>query len=330
MTNASTTGNVGTGTGKYREILAQFDEHSIPDLDIAVLGALELFETAALPPFPIPRLAGKRLLVVGSGNAAVVGRLLFDDVDARYADESTYEHELATHRERIDSAVIVSASGGKDADGIAAALKKEGIPLWLLTANERAPARAHVDPEQVLVFPKNREPYTYNTSTYMGMLLAKTQEDPNAILGFITDTVAQAIPDTLAKYDAFYCILPAHCIGMKDMLLTKFDELFGARVSARAFTLEETMHAKTDVPSETECFISFGEENTMFGDPSARVHIPLPSPPTGGGYAAMMAIAYYTIGQIQKQHPPYFKDNIGRYAEEASKLFGERISVIVA
>jgi hypothetical protein len=298
---------------------------SLPDLDAVVFDALRLFENAPLPDIPFLEL--KKPLVLGSGNAAAVGKILFEDTDAHYADESSYAHALSAHREHIASAVIISASGGKDAAPIAEALKAHGTPTWLLTNNEgKPPAAEYVDPSRLVVFPNNPEPYTYNVSTYMGMLLSKTHEDPAAIRHFLEETAAKAVPDTLGKFDAFYFIISSQFIAMKDMFLTKFDELFGARVSARAFTLAQTKHAKTVVPSPNECFIAIGEENHAFGDAQNRVHIPLPD---NAGYAAMMAIGYHVIGRIQAQHPPYFKDNIGRYVQEASKLFGENISVII-
>jgi len=42
-----------------------------------------------------------------------------------------------------------------------------------------------------------------------------------------------------------------------------------------------------------------------------------------------MAVAYYIIGQIQKSHPQYFKENIKEYLKETSKVFGHELSVIV-
>lgn len=308
----------------YREILARFDECSLPDLDVAVLGALELFQDVAVPELPSAELGTP--LILGSGNAAEVGKILFEDRDAYYADESTYEIELAKHRKKITSAVIISASGGKDADGIAKKLAEEKIPAWLLTNTPESPAAAYVDPSRLRIFPKNREPYTYNVSTYLGMLLAKTKEDPRAMRASMDASVVEAIPEMLEQYDAFYFILPPQFILMKDMFLTKFDEIFGAKVSARVFTPAQTKHAKTVVSSDTECFISFGKENTLFGKEKNRFHIPLPE---NADYAALMAIGYFVIGRIQKQHSPYFKDNIAAYARQASELFGETISIIV-
>ena len=109
------------------------------------------------------------------------------------------------------------------------------------------------------------------------------------------------------------------------MLQVKFIELFGRRIARDVETSEYMKHAVTVVPSD-ELFISFGEENTTWGDPGQRFHIPLPE---NSGYAAMMAIGYYVIAQIQKQHPPYFKDNITLYTEKASKIFGSTINPVV-
>ena len=312
-------------TDMYQEILQQFDETSLPDLDDAVLGALELFAQTSVPSFSAHNF--KRPLVLGSGNALVVGQVLFDECDAIYADESSYERVYARHATDIDSAVIISASGGKDAVAIAESLQKKQLSPWLLTTNSHAPSGRYIDPTHTVLFPKNREPYTYNVSTYMGMLLSKTHEDPRALVTFITDTVATAIPSNLGDYDAFYFIVPPQCIALKDMFLTKFDELFGSRVSARVFTTAQSRHGKTVVPSDTECFISLGEENTLFGSESARLSIPLPEHADAVAY---MAIGYYIIGQIQKQHPSYFKENIVAYAQKASELFGETITPIVS
>ena len=94
--------------------------------------------------------------------------------------------------------------------------------------------------------------------------------------------------------------------------------------SARVFTAEQAKHAKTIVLSEKELFISFGWKNDLFG--KHRWDVPLP---IGTGYGMLMALGYYVIGKIQKQHPPYFKENIERYCKEASKVFGEGIGVVV-
>jgi hypothetical protein len=303
--------------------MVTFTQDSIPDLDVAVLGALEMLAEVKLPMLTLGTRS--RPLVVGSGNAAVTGRVLYEDRDAVLTNESTYRQTLHNYP-IVSSAALVSASGGKHAVEIAEYLRKRRIETRLFTNDQNAPAREFVDPERVFVFPKNREPYTYNVSTYMSMLFAKTSEDPAALYDFLAREVATRIPDTLGDYDAFFFIPPARFSLMYDMLLTKFDELFGGHVCGRVFTFEQAKHAKTLVPWERELFVSFGEENRVFGKRDHRLFMPLPE---NADYAAMMATAYFVIGHIQKQHPPYFKEHLAQYVKDASELFGQDIKEIV-
>lgn len=289
---------------------------AIINLDDGVLQALRFFMKVKLPALPLTNFT--RPLVVGSGNAAVTGKILFQERDAVFADESTYLQKLKAVSD-IDGAVLISASGGKHAPLIAHELRRRKIETVLLTNNPQAPARLCVS--ETVVFPKLAEPYTYNISTYLGMILAKSKENPQFILSQLEKI---AIPQHLARYDAFFLIVPEKFELIRELFLTKFDELFGPLVSGRVFTPEQAKHAKTIVPSARELFISFGWKNTMFGQ--NRVPIPLPA---NANYGMMMAMGYYIIGQIQKQHPPYFKRNIERYVKEAGKLFGEKIKVVV-
>jgi hypothetical protein len=307
----------------YKEVLEEFTLQTIPELDTVTLGALELFESTVLPEVDYAKF--KRPLVVGSGNAAVAGKLIFDDVDAVFADESSYLQKLSTI-DSIDGAYLISASGGKHAITIAQELKNRNIETILLTNNQNAPAKTIVGEASTFVFPKNREPYTYNTSTYMGMLLSKTFEDERTILDFITNNVIPAIPTNLSSYNAFYLIVPEHFTEVREMFETKFNELFGPKLMARVFTLEQTKHAKTVIPLERELFVSFGVENTQFGAPENRLTIPLPE---GADYAVMMAIGYVFVGYIQKQFPPYYKERVVEYCKETSASFGSTISPIV-
>lgn len=309
--------------GQNLERIHAFDEDSLPDLDTVTLAALELFGDIQLP--TLDALRFKRPLVVGSGNAAITGVLLFDTVDAVFADESSYHQALDTHSD-IDGAYLISASGSKHAVTIAQRLKERGIETVLLTNNAAAPAREYLQAQNVLVFPKNREPYTYNTSTYMGMLLSKTHESPSAIMSFIEDEVLSRIPQDLQNHKAFFLIVPEQFNSVREMFETKFNELFGPKLIGRVFTYEQTKHAKTVVQEETELFVSFGVENDLFGKPENRLYIPLPP---HASYVAVMAIGYVFIGHIQRQMPPYYKERIAAYTEETSKAFGSHISPIV-
>lgn len=310
---------------KNIHILNTFDIKTIPDLDVAVLGALELFQKRRVPKVDVNMYAYP--LVVGSGNAEATGKIIFEERNAVFASESNYEKKIS-RIERIDGVVLISASGGKHAPIIARRARELGKHVTLITNTPNSPAlqeldRAHAYDEYV--FPKNREPYTYNTSTYMGIILGYTGEDPAAIYTFIREKITVGMFPDLSRYDKFYLIVPPQFSGIIRMLQVKFIELFGRRIARDVETSEYVKHATTVVPSD-ELFISFGEENKSAGKPEKRLHIPLPD---NAGYAAMMAVGYYTIAQIQKQHPQYFKDNIVAYAEGASKIFGQTITPIV-
>jgi hypothetical protein len=309
--------------GENIKILEKFTIDSIPDLDVVTLGALELFAETSVPVVDFKQF--NRPLVVGSVNGAIAGELIFSDANSVFADESDYLEKISVNAD-IDGAFLLSASGAKHAIVIARELTERGIDTVLLTNNNEAPAAQYLQKENVHTFPKNREPYTYNTSTYMGMMLSKTHEDPIALISFIQNQVLPTIPDNLSKYKAFCLIIPPHYNAMSAMFRTKFDELFGPELVGRSFTTEQMKHAKTVVLSDKECFLAFGEENTMFGLPENRITIPLPE---GHNLATMLAITYFVIGYIQKQFPPYFKRDIAKYVEGASNIFGAKIDVIV-
>lgn len=305
------------------DALRGFNINNLPTLDIAVLGALELFEQNGVP--KLPSLPEGQILIVGSVNAGAAGRIIGENRNALFADESNYK-DVLLQSTSIQAALLISASGGKHAVDIAKHFKLRGVRTILLTHNKDALAKEYVEPADVVVFPKNREPYTYNTSTYFGVILASTQEDSHAIRSYIENAVAPVIPETLENYDAFYITVPSHFRHMVPMLMAKFDELFAPRVSGRVFTVDHAKHATTVVRSPTEFFISFGEDRILFGAPENSLIIPLPP---NASYGFLMAISYYVIGCIQKQHPPYFKEGILEYCKRASALFGQEINPIV-
>ncbi|MFA7245078.1 MAG: hypothetical protein WC070_02740 [Candidatus Magasanikbacteria bacterium] len=304
------------------EILQKFTLKNIPNLDIAVLGALELFMSSSLAKLDVKF---KKPLVVGSGNGAVTGRVLFSDRDAVFADESTYLEKIDNIK-GIDGAVLISASGSKHAILIARELKKRGIDTLLLTNNNNAPAKRFIKQENFFVFPKNREPYTYNTSTYMGMIFGKTHEEPEHIYNFILKKTSKEIKKKFNKYDAYYLIVPEKFSAMSEMFNTKFDEMFQPVVSGRVFTAEQSKHAKSVVKNDKELFISFGYDNKTFGLAKNRLNITLPK---NVDYAGFMAIVYYVLGRVQAEYPPYFQKGIVNYCKNASKIFGYEIKPIV-
>src|SRR5690606_122432 len=130
-------------------------------------------------------------------------------------------------------------------------------------------------------------------------ILGHTGEDPAVLQQFIEKEISlEAFPD-LSAYEKFYLIIPPQFEGIIRMLNIKFIELFGRKIARDIETSEYIRHATTVVPSD-ELFISFGEENSKWGKPENRLNIPLPA---NADYGAMMAIGYYVIAQIQRQHP---------------------------
>jgi len=292
----------------------QFD-----DLDVVVLNALKLFQEKGLPKLELPKF--KRPLVVGSGNAAVTGRILFEKSDAVFADESTFKNRLDSILD-IDGAFLLSASGGKHSPMIARELNKRGIRVILLTNNPEALAAKDVD--ETFVFPKQPEPYTYNTSTYLSMIMSHTQEDPANLSEFIKNELDNRIPDNFTDYDAFFIIIDNNFSNAREMFLTKFDELFGPIISGRVFTEDQTQHAKTLVQSDKELFIGLGHNNEIWGTKRLNINIP-----NNADYGSVIAIGYYIIGMIQKQNKPYFKQNVSEYTKQVSELFSQDIKPIV-
>jgi hypothetical protein len=279
-----------------------------------VLGALERFSGAALMSLSLPY---GRPLVLGSGNAYVAAQIIFANVAATYGDESSYA-ALLEQSERFDAVVVMSASGAKHAVLMCQHAVETGLPVHLVTNTTAPLAAAYVRPENVHVYPKNREPYTYNTSTYLGPVLASTKEQVSDIATYVTSVVEPRLLRNFGNYSAFTFLLPTRVMHLRAMLSTKFDELFGPHINGRFFTPEEAMHAKTVVNSGDELFISFGCNNTTFGLTKNRLEIPVPPE---AGYGAMMAASYFVVGKIQIAHPPYFAQSIVGYAQTASQLF---------
>ncbi|MBI1776546.1 MAG: hypothetical protein HYR63_14465 [Proteobacteria bacterium] len=287
----------------------------IPHLDDVVLQALDLHASYVIPAMRLPK--ARRRLIVASGNALPTGRILFAEECAVFASESQYGRLLEREPD-IDHAVVISASGTKHAPRIIGDLIRRGLKPYLITCEPHSPAAALIDAACVLATRSLPEPLTYNTSTYLGMMLAKTREEPAGIKRFILDEVAPRLPD-LAPYRAFYLMLRSQFEVQQPMFVTKFDELFGGRLAGRCYTVDQTMHGKTVVSWEKELFIAFGCENEDFGN--ARLAVPLPHE---AGFAQMMAVGYYVIGRIQASKPAWFKEHVASYALQQQRLFQKR------
>ncbi len=306
---------------EYYKRMMEYTERDLPDLDEVVLGSLEYLSTVSFPDLNV--YAHDAPLVVGSGNALQTGKILFYNTNARFSEEGN-AHEMFS-RDIYDALYIISASGGKHAIMLAEKGVASGIPTYLVTTNDHSSAATIVGHDMTFLYPHIREPYTYNTSTYLSMLFGMKRESPEHILSFILKYVEPAIPKDLKDFNAFLVTVPPKFKTIRKMFETKFDELFGPYVAGRAYTVEEVKHAKTVITNEKQCFIHFGDTIAL-GSPGGRVTIPLPQ---DCGPAALIAIGYYVIGRIQHSHHPYYKEHIHEYVKEASDLFGQEILVIV-
>ena len=283
-----------------------------------VLLALDFFVNNPPPAFSINNF--NLPFVVGSGNAYNTGLILFSDTAAIFADESNFKKLLPAFKKVIDSklitqAVIISASGGKDSVWEIELAKQYGLKTTLLTTKSDSPAAKISD--KTYTFKSIDEPYTYNVSTYMGMILASTHENPSKIKNYINHI---EFPKNFDEYNAYSFVLPDKYSSICPMLDIKKSELFGPNLSLRAFPQGHARHAKFVIRSEKELVISVNGENDYYGDPNHRWNIAIPEE---FSYAAVMAITYFIIGKIQISKPQYYKENISNYVNDyGPKAYG--------
>lgn len=290
----------------------------IINLDENVLLALAFF--AKNPPPSVNVDEFKSPFVVGSGNAYNTGSIIFSGKDAILADESNFRSIIASSNKKtqdglLRDAVVISASGGKDSVWEIELAKEHGLKTTLLTTKAQSDAAKVAD--RAIVFKSIPEPYTYNTSTYMGMLLGATHENPLRIREFIESL---KFPSNFADHKGYAFVVPDHFMQVCPMLDIKKSELFGPHVSLRAFSQGHARHAKFVIQTPEELVISLGQKNEHFGDPDHRWDINLPE---DSNFAAIMAVTYYIVGRIQASKPPYFKENIARYvSQDGPKAYG--------
>lgn len=314
--------NYNENTNKINQIMTI---KNLPSLDESVEAALNLFIKEK--PYFLGASSFKFPLVVGSGNAINAGRVIFGDQAALFATESNFKEIIRDYRELfnkkiVKEVVIISASGEKDSVWETALAKKNHLKTILFTCSANSSAAKLAD--QVFLFKKLPEPYTYNVSTYLGMIMAAKKEDAKKIKNFIAQL---RLPKNFSHYSAYTFVLPDEFAAIAPMLEIKRHELFGPRLSLRAFSYGEARHAKFVNPWDKELVISFGK-NKYFGLARQRWEIKLPK---GAGAGLVMASAYSLIGQIQKTKPAFYKKNIANYCQDGPKAYGHggKFSVIV-
>ena len=294
------------------------DYHKLPNLNETVLAALRFFEQNKPP-----RLKTKDVrfpLVVGSGNAYNTGKIIFSKQAAVFANESDLKSLIRQYqplltKKIISEMVVISASGEKDSVWELGLAKKLGLKNSLLTCSPQSSAARLAD--RVFVYRKLPEPYTYNVSTYLGMVLSATNEDVKKITSLIRGL---KLPKHFNNYRAYAFILPDKFAAIAPMLEIKRHELFGPNLSVRAFTDGEARHAKFVHPTNSELVISFGT-NKYFGAKNSRLEISLPKTADSG---LLLALGYYLVGRIQAAKPPYYKKNIATFCQTGPAAYGSK------
>lgn len=288
-------------------------------LDTIATKALQFFIDTPPPQFDVTQYSLP--LVVGSGNAYATGTILFAKQAAFFADESNFKKVTAAYapliqKKLITQAVIISASGEKDSVWEIEHAQSLGLHTTLLTCSAESTAAALAD--TVLVYRKIDEPYTYNTSTYLGMILSATHEDPENILNTIQSL---AIPELFGAYEAYAFVVPDEFSEICQMLDTKRNELFGPKVSIRSFPQGHARHAKFVIPTDKELVIGINTPIDYYGKKEHQYQLHLPAE---SNFGLIMALTYYLCGKIQLSKPPYFMDNIENYClDYGPKAYGK-------
>jgi hypothetical protein len=296
---------------------------SIPLLDEIVLQTIERY--SKIENLPHINMWDFRMpLVVWSGNGYITGKILFRSVPAFFASESEIKEKLAS-LPWIEEVVVISASGEKHAPIILWEAKKHNKKTCLISSNEISSGKEIAD--TTYVFPKFREPYTYNTSTYFGYLYGLSDRCDLVKLQHFIDDIFTPILSSIdwTAYTSFCLVIPNEFILLREMFETKFIELFGRKIARDIFSYEQMKHATTVVQDPQELFVCF--DNTtgiQYGE--NQINLPLPQDIT---YASMMLIGYFMIGKIQRAFPSYFTESIEDYCIRAKAQSGFSISPIV-
>ncbi|MFA7365292.1 MAG: hypothetical protein WCZ12_02980 [Patescibacteria group bacterium] len=293
----------------------------IINLNEGVLKALKFLSDQKLPKLNLEKL--KFPLVVGSGNAYNTAQIIFSNQKAVIASESNFKEVIESYKDFIKKGIIkevvvISASGEKDSVWEIELAKKYKLKTILLTCSKDSSASKIAD--EVYVFPKIAEPYTYNISTYLGMILAYTKEKPENILSHIKKI---KFFNNFNKFKSYSFVLPDEFTFITQMLDIKKSELFGPLLSVRAFSFGEARHAKFVIRDKNELVITLGKEkNKYFGEEKSRWQVSLPNK---ASFATIMALTYYIVGKIQESKPQYFKKHIQNYCHDyGPKAYGKK------
>lgn len=306
---------------KISKKLDTFNESNIPSLDEVLLWALELFQTKKINKLNLSWF--KKPLIAGSWNAIATARIIFSNKNVIFCDASNF-NELINND--IDWLIIMSASWEKHAETFANIAIKKWIKTKLVTCNNNSTTQAIIWKENVVVTPKNREPYTYNTSTYLWWILAITWESAFSVQTYIQDEIDPILKQfDFSKFNWYLLITPDKFSWINQLFIVKFIELFWRKIARDVFSYEQIKHAITVIPNKDELCITFWEWELLYE--GNILNIPLPK---NSNIWTIMSIWYYLIWKIQNSYPQYFKKNIWNYINSINKTeFWKNVKVIV-
>lgn len=273
----------------------------IETLDRYVTKTLESLEGWAIPEVPL----GKGLnLFMGSGNASQVAGIFANHFGGFAANAAGYRR-FAGYAGRFDEKVIISASGGKDAVGMAEAFKKDCI---LLTCAENPPAAEFA--REVIVFPSFKEPPSYNVSTYASMFRALEPEEDVSKIG---EYIGSLEVPGLGRQSFIPVIAGDGDEALAQMCATKIRETLG--VGSVGKGVSEAAHGwfLHDRPEELALCLNLAQ----FEPAKKRLHINYPSA------LGLMLSVYYLIGKNQTEKlSEEIAGNYGRLSQLMGWKFG--------
>jgi hypothetical protein len=286
------------------------DNYQLDSLNLSTIKALEFLSQNKLAKINLKKYSFP--IVIGSGNAYNAGQIIFAKQKAIFANESNCQEVFKKYQDLIKKkiikeAVVISASGEKDSIWELKLAKQKKLKTTLLTCSPHSSAAKLAD--EVIAFDKLAEPYTYNVSTYLSMILAASGEKASDILSFI---LKLKMPSNFRRYRAYSFILPDEVSSVAAMLEIKKSELFGPNLSLRAFSYGEARHAKFVIREKDELVISLGE-NKYFGHPKSRFQI---KNIKNIGPGLSMALGYFLIGLIQETKSNYFEQHIKNFCTD--------------
>ena len=305
----------------YLEKIETFNENNILSLDEVVMWSLELYEDKKLDKFDIKEF--KKPLIAASWNAFTTSKIIFWWTNVLFCNETNFNQYINYD---IDWLIIMSASWEKHAVVFANIAKQKWIKTKLITCNKKSQLSNIIWKENIIVTYKNREPYTYNTSTYMWWIFAYTWEKAIDIKKFIINNIDPILEKVdFSKYDSYLLVTPNEFFWVNQLFNIKFIELFWRKIARDIFSYEQIKHSATLIPHETELCISFWKWHFYYT--WKHIHFPLPQ---NWDLWSLMAIWYYIIWKIQNSYPQYFKQNIWNYIKEMNKTeFWRSLKIIV-